>query len=115
MGEKNPLLGNRGARLGLTRPLVYQAQVRAVIGAALDAAAEGLDPRPELLVPIVAAAEELRALVPSLAAVAEDVYAERGARVAYRVGVILALPRACLVAHELARSAAFFTSGTNDR
>ncbi len=114
MSEKNPILGNRGARVGLTYPRLYRAQVRAILGAALDAAAEGLDPRPELLVPIVSAAEELAALRPILAAEAEALFAEAGARVDYRVGVILELPRACLVADDLAKHADFFTFGTND-
>jgi pyruvate,orthophosphate dikinase len=114
LSETNPLLGHRGARLALTRPHLHRTQLRAILGGALDAARVGLEVRPELLVPIVASAEELRALARSLRHEAEALFAAEGRSVAYRLGVILELPRACLVAGAIAREADFFTFGTHD-
>ncbi len=115
--ELNPMLGQRGCRLGLLYPEIYRMQVEAIITAALELLEEGLSPeqiQPEIMVPLVGHAEEMRRLRKRVAAVAEKLMEGRGERIAYRIGTMIELPRACLLAGELAESAEFFSFGTND-
>jgi len=112
--ETNPMLGHRGCRLAITYPEIYQMQVRALFEAACDMTAKGKVVYPEVMIPFVAEEEELvrlKALVEETAAV---VLAERGMSVAYTVGTMIEVPRAALLAGEIAKSAAFFSFGTND-
>ncbi len=112
--EFNPMLGHRGCRLGLVYPEIYESQARALARAAVECAASGVDVRPEVMIPLVATAEELsrtRAMV--IRATTEE-FTAAGRTVAYTVGTMIELPRACIVAGEIAAHADFFSFGTND-
>jgi pyruvate,orthophosphate dikinase len=116
--EFNPMLGHRGCRLGITYPEIYEMQVRAVFEAALDVAG-GEDsgsepPLPEVMIPLVATVRELAIMRALVERVAEAVFAERGTRIAYLTGTMIELPRAALMAGEIAAEAEFFSFGTND-
>ncbi|HET9656730.1 MAG TPA: pyruvate, phosphate dikinase [Kineosporiaceae bacterium] len=114
MHEQNPMLGLRGVRLGLTVPELFQLQVRAVAEAAAQLVRAGKNPRPEIMVPLVAAVDELvivrHATEKTLAEVAE----ETGIDLHIPIGTMIELPRACLVAGRIAEEADFFSFGTND-
>ena len=113
--EFNPMLGHRGCRLGVTYPEIYEMQARAIFEAALNVAAvSGTAPIPEVMVPLVATKRELDLMKAVIDRTAEAVFAERGARVEYLVGTMIELPRAALMAGEIAESAEFFSFGTND-
>jgi pyruvate,orthophosphate dikinase len=112
--EFNPMLGHRGVRLAVTFPEIYEVQVRAIIEAACDLAAEGVQVLPEIMVPLVGLEEELRRIRESIVATAERVIDERGTRIEYIVGTMIELPRACVIADRIAEHADFFSFGTND-
>jgi pyruvate,orthophosphate dikinase len=112
--EVNPMIGHRGVRVGLTIPAIYRAQIRAVLTAAVAVARAGKAVAPELLVPLTAVGEEVRRMAEAVRTIAEEVFAEQGARVDYKVGTMIELPRACLVAGDMARHVDFFSFGTND-
>ncbi len=112
--ELNPMLGHRGARLGLTHPDIYAAQARAILEAACIVAAEGLEVLPEIMIPVVMLAEELTRIEATVRSAAETVFAARAQRVPYLFGTMIELPRACIVADKIAASAEFFSFGTND-
>jgi pyruvate, orthophosphate dikinase len=112
--EANPMLGHRGVRLGLSIPELTEMQTRAIIEAAVSVAEEGVVVEPEIMVPLVAVVEELEQQEALIRRVAEEVFAERGRRVDYLVGTMIELPRAALMADEIARAAEFFSFGTND-
>ncbi|RDC59906.1 Pyruvate, phosphate dikinase [Alteripontixanthobacter maritimus] len=113
--EFNPMLGHRGCRLGITYPEIYAMQSRAIFEAACDVAAEsGEAPVPEIMVPLVATRRELAILKEQIDTVAEAVFGEKGRRIDYLVGTMIELPRAALMANEIAHEARFFSFGTND-
>ncbi|MEM9170808.1 MAG: putative PEP-binding protein, partial [Pseudomonadota bacterium] len=113
--EFNPMLGHRGCRLGVSHPEIYEMQVRAIIEAAADVAAEtGEAVEPEIMIPLVASRKELELLKARTDAVAEKVLAEKGAELRYLVGTMIELPRAALTADAIAEEAEFFSFGTND-
>jgi len=112
--EANPMLGHRGCRLGITYPEVYAMQVRAIFEAAVQCAAKGIDVRPEIMIPLVGTPREFTDLAASTRAIGEEVERKAGAKVAYLVGTMMEIPRACLVADAIAREAEFFSFGTND-
>jgi len=113
--EVNPMLGTRGCRLGIEIPDLYRMQVAAILTAACDVQARtGTAPIVEIMIPLVGFEDELRWLREHVLDVAEAVFAEQGARVEYHVGTMIELPRAALVADEIARQADFFSFGTND-
>jgi pyruvate,orthophosphate dikinase len=113
--EFNPMLGHRGCRLGVSYPEIYEMQTRAILEAALAVAAEtGEGVVPEIMIPLVATKEELALIRKRIDAIAQAVFAEKGARLDYLVGTMIELPRAALVADEIAEEAAFFSFGTND-
>ena len=112
--EQNPMLGLRGCRLGILYPEITRMQARALFEAALDVQADGGAVMPEIMIPLVSAAAELADQGALVRAVAEAVFAERGARVGFLVGTMLELPRACLAAGAVAEHAEFFSFGTND-
>ncbi len=114
MSEVNPMLGHRAVRVGLTAPSIYRMMVRAILDAALDRLEAGGDPRPEIMIPVVGIAGELSRMRALTFEEAEAVFAARGRRVDFKYGTMIELPRACLVAGELAQSAEFFSFGTND-
>ncbi len=112
--ETNPMLGTRGVRLAFLYPQIYEMQVRAVIGAAAVAATAGDSPHIEIMIPLVAYETELRVLRKHVVDVAEETKRGMGSDVPYSVGTMIELPRACLIAGEIAAHADFFSFGTND-
>ncbi|MBI1401619.1 MAG: pyruvate, phosphate dikinase [Porphyrobacter sp.] len=113
--EFNPMLGHRGCRLGITYPEIYEMQARAIFEAACKVKADsGAAPLPEIMIPLVATRRELAILRALVDKTAEAVFAETGTRVDYLVGTMIELPRAALMAGEIAEEAAFFSFGTND-
>jgi pyruvate, orthophosphate dikinase len=115
LSEFNPMLGQRGARLLVSYPEIVEMQARAIFEAAIEAS-KALHDRviPEIMVPLVATKGELDLVKDRIAQVARAVEKERGTNVAYSVGTMVELPRACLMAGEIGRSAEFFSFGTND-
>jgi pyruvate,orthophosphate dikinase len=111
--EQNPMLGLRGVRLGILSPGLFEMQARAVLEAAADRREAGGDPRPAIMIPLVASVREFDVVRRRIAAVAEDVEAARGP-VPHTVGTMIELPRAAMLADRIARSAEFFSFGTND-
>jgi len=115
LAEVNPMLGFRGCRLGVIYPEIYDMQVRAIFGAAADIAAEtGLAPAPEIMTPFIIAKREFDVLKARIDAIAAEVTAARGVAISYLTGMMIELPRAALMAGELAATADFFSFGTND-
>ena len=112
--EFNPMLGHRGCRLGITYPEIYEMQARAIFEAACEIATGGEAPVPEIMIPLVATKRELELLKALIDRTAEAVFAEKGARISYLVGTMIELPRAALMASEIAEEAQFFSFGTND-
>jgi pyruvate,orthophosphate dikinase len=115
LGEVNPMLGFRGCRLALVYPEIYAMQARAVFEAAADVAREkGAAPTIEIMVPFVIGERELALIKANVDAVAAEVFAARDVRLDYSIGAMIELPRAALMAGEIAASAEFFSFGTND-
>ncbi len=112
--EFNPMLGHRGCRLGITFPEIYNMQVRAIMEAALNVKAEGIEVLPEIMVPLIAASKELEILVAEAREEIKAVFAEKGMEIKHKIGTMLELPRACITANEVAKTAEFFSFGTND-
>lgn len=114
LSEFNPMLGHRGCRLGITFPGIYEMQARAIFNAVADLVQEGVNVIPEIMIPLVGTKEELALLREMVINTAEQVKKESGVEFAYSVGTMIELPRACLVADEIAKHADFFSFGTND-
>jgi pyruvate,orthophosphate dikinase len=112
--EANPMLGLRGCRLGITYPEVTRMQARAIFEAACRAQAEGVEVQPEIMVPLVSTAAELREQAALVREVASQVMGEHGMKIGYTVGTMIELPRAALTADQVAAEADFFSFGTND-
>jgi pyruvate,orthophosphate dikinase len=113
--EFNPMLGHRGCRLGITYPEIYEMQARAIFEAACDVAeASGEAVVPEVMIPLVGTKKELSILKRLVEQAASEVFAEKGRTLDYLVGTMIELPRAALMAGEIAEDAAFFSFGTND-
>ncbi len=109
LSEANPMLGHRGCRLGITYPEIYAMQARAIFESALTH-----DVVPEVMIPLVATGKELSILKALIEKTAQEVFAERKKSVQYSIGTMIELPRAALMAEEIAQDAAFFSFGTND-
>ena len=112
--EFNPMLGHRGCRLGITFPEITEMQARAIFEAACQLTKEGVDARPEVMVPLVGAVKELASQKEIIVAIAKKVMEETGVKVDYSVGTMIEVPRAAVTADEIAKEAAFFSFGTND-
>ncbi|MDP3275979.1 MAG: pyruvate, phosphate dikinase [Deltaproteobacteria bacterium] len=112
--EFNPMLGHRGCRLAITFPEIYEIQARAIALAAVDCARVGVSACPEVMIPLVATRAELQSLRELVVRTIEQVFTEQNVRVEYSVGTMIELPRACLMADQIASSADFFSFGTND-
>ncbi|MGZ3423816.1 MAG: pyruvate, phosphate dikinase [Polyangiales bacterium] len=112
--ESNPMLGHRGCRLAITYPEIYQMQTRAILEAALTVAGEGLDVRPEIMIPLTLAKRELEICKQIVDEAAKQVFEKAGKKIEYLFGTMIELPRAALRAGELAEIAQFFSFGTND-
>ena len=112
--EHNPMLGHRGCRLGNTYPCITQMQTRAILGAALDLKREGLDPHPEIMVPLTGILYEFEAQEKVIRDEAAALFAEEGLSVEFKVGTMIEIPRAALTANRIASRAEYFSFGTND-
>jgi len=115
LAEANPMLGHRGCRLGITYPEIYEMQARAIFEGALEVAREaGEAPVPEIMIPLVGTRRELEITRAQIEKVAREVFIAAGRKLAYSIGTMIELPRAALVADEIAKVADFFSFGTND-
>ncbi|MFA6606273.1 MAG: pyruvate, phosphate dikinase, partial [Sphingomonas sp.] len=113
--EFNPMLGHRGCRLGVTYPEIYEMQARAIFEAAvLVAQKSGAAPIPEVMIPLVGTRRELELMKAVVDKAAQAVFADTGTTITYHVGTMIELPRACLMAGEIAEVGEFFSFGTND-
>jgi pyruvate,orthophosphate dikinase len=112
--EFNPMLGHRGCRLGITYPEITEMQARAIFEAAVQVAKKGVKVLPEVMIPLVATLKEMANQAAIVRRVAEEVFKEKGMRIEYMVGTMIELPRAALVAGDIAKEAEFFSFGTND-
>jgi pyruvate,orthophosphate dikinase len=112
--ETNPMLGHRGCRLGITFPEIYEMQVRAIFEAACDVKRDGVDARPEVMIPLVGTVKELTILTDTIRRVANEVIRNKGVDIPVIVGTMIEIPRAALIADKLAETAEFFSFGTND-
>jgi pyruvate,orthophosphate dikinase len=112
--EANPMLGHRGCRLGITSPEIYGMQVRAIMEAACTVAEQGVVVQPEIMIPLTGTVGEMRETYDQAKRVADGILAETGVNVKYLIGTMIEVPRAALIADQLAQSAEFFSFGTND-
>jgi pyruvate,orthophosphate dikinase len=108
------MLGHRGCRLGITYPEITEMQARAILEAAVRAMRRGINVRPEIMIPLVSTVKEFENQRAIIEEVAERVLGGMGEKIAYLIGTMIELPRAALTAAEIARSAEFFSFGTND-
>ena len=114
LGEVNPMLGHRGCRLGNTYPEITEMQARAIIEAALNVQEKGINVHPKIMVPLVGVVTELKRQAEIIRKTANKVFEERGKTIAYKIGTMIEIPRAALVADQIAEVADFFSFGTND-
>ncbi|WP_408097918.1 pyruvate, phosphate dikinase [Peredibacter sp. HCB2-198] len=112
--EFNPMLGHRGCRLAVTYPEIYLMQVRAIIEAAIDADKAGIKVLPEIMIPLITEVREYSMIKEECKAEIEKVFKEKNHTVKYKMGTMLELPRACIMAGEIAKEVEFFSFGTND-
>ena len=112
--EFNPMLGHRGCRLAITYPEIAEMQAEAIIRAAVRVHRDGVKVFPEIMIPLTGTFQEFEFLKPLIDGKAEEIFAEEQVRVDYKVGTMIEIPRACLVADRIARTAEFFSFGTND-
>lgn len=112
--EFNPMLGHRGCRLAITYPEIYLMQVRAIIEAAIESDKNGVKVFPEIMIPLTSELREFSMIKEECLAEIEKVFKEKNHTVKYKMGTMLELPRACIMAGEIAREAEFFSFGTND-
>jgi pyruvate,orthophosphate dikinase len=112
--ESNPMLGHRGCRLGITFPEIYEMQVRAIYHAACEVRSEGIDVRPEVMIPLVGTVGELEITTEMVRRVAGEALKEHGVDMPVIVGTMIEIPRAAMIADKLATTAEFFSFGTND-
>ena len=112
--EFNPMMGHRGCRLAITYPEIAKMQTRAVIEAAINVKKEGIDVHPEIMIPLVGILKELQYVKKIVVETAKEVMDKAGVSVDYKVGTMIEIPRAALLADEIAKEAEFFSFGTND-
>ena len=112
--EFNPMLGHRGCRLGITYPEITEMQARAIFEAMVAVEKQGIKTHAEVMIPLISTVKEMANQGAIVRRVAEEVFKEKGKEVHYLVGTMIELPRACLVADEIAKEAEFFSFGTND-
>lgn len=112
--ESNPMMGLRGIRLGIVYPDIMRMQVRAIFEAASDAVKNGIDVKPEIMIPLTGHVNELKKVQPELEAIGKKVMEEKDVEFSYKFGTMIEIPRAALTAGEIAEVAEFFSFGTND-
>ncbi len=112
--ETNPMLGHRGVRLSITYPEIARMQTRAVIEAAIEVNKKGMKVEPEIMIPLVGEVKELKYIKDIVVEVADSIIKEAGVKLNYSVGTMIEIPRAALLADEIAKEAEFFSFGTND-
>ncbi len=113
--EMNPMLGHRGCRLGISYPEIYKMQVKAIISAAIEVKEEeGYEVKPDIMIPLVGSEKELAILREKSEEVAEEIIEKSDTKIEYTVGTMIEIPRAALLADQIARHADFFSFGTND-
>lgn len=112
--EFNPMLGHRGCRLGIVYPEITEMQARAILEAACEVKKEGIDVKPEIMIPLVGHVNELRAQEQVVRRVADEVFKKYNIKVDYLVGTMIELPRSAITADQVAEAAEFFSFGTND-
>ena len=112
--EQNPMLGLRGCRLGITFPEITEMQAQAIIEAAIQVKAKGGNPLPEIMIPLIGSVEEMRNQAAIVRRVADEVMAAKNAKVSFKIGTMIEIPRAALTADQIAEEAEFFSFGTND-
>ena len=112
--EFNPMMGHRGCRLSITYPEIAVMQTKAIIQAAINVKKEGYKVKPEIMVPLVGEVKELKYVKNIITETADKLIKESGLDIKYYVGTMIEIPRACLVADEIAKEAEFFSFGTND-
>src|SRR5688500_5745826 len=112
--EDNPMLGLRGCRLLLVYPEILEMQIRAILGAAADVAEQGVKAKPEIMMPLVGTMGELDRLHEQVMSVAAAVEKERGRKIPFKFGTMIEIPRACIIADQIATKTEFFSFGTND-
>ncbi len=114
LSESNPMMGLRGCRLGLLYPEINEMQVKAIIQAAIDAKKDGVNVKPEIMVPLVGTVNELKEARKIIEQTANNVMEKNGVQIEYKIGTMIEIPRAALTANEIAQEAQFFSFGTND-
>ncbi len=114
LAEFNPMLGHRGCRLAVTYPEIAVMQTKAIINAVIEVNKEGLNVEPEIMIPLVGALNEFRVVKNIIVETANQIIEENNVDLKYTVGTMIEIPRACLIADEIAREADFFSFGTND-
>ncbi len=112
--EFNPMLGHRGCRMGISYPEVYEMQTRAIMEAAVNVAQDGVDVQPEIMIPLVGVPRELEILRENVDEICQEVLREAERTIDYKIGTMIELPRAAVLAAEIAQHAEFFSFGTND-
>ena len=114
LSEVNPMLGFRGCRLSVVYPEITQMQVRAIIGAAIEATELGMKPQPEIMIPLVVNVREIRLINDIIESVIQELLRDNGISIPYKIGTMMETPRACLGADRLAPAVEFMSFGTND-
>jgi pyruvate,orthophosphate dikinase len=112
--EVNPMLGHRGCRLAITYPELYEMQVEAIMNSVIRLKEQGIETNPEIMIPLVSTVEEFKTLKAMIIEKIERMAHENGHELNYAIGTMIETPRACLIAHEIAKEADFFSFGTND-
>jgi len=112
--ETNPMLGHRGCRLSITYPEILEMQARAIFEAAIELTEQGIEVKPEVMIPLAGTVKEIKILKDQIVEIAEALIKEKGVKFEYKVGTMIEIPRACVVADQIAKEAEFFSFGTND-